>query len=503
MPKLLYAIENVITQMSDTEEKPKDQQPKGVFSNLMAEGDWLYSKAEYKKAISSYASALAIKPEDKTCYVGRSRCYLMIGQPQNALKDAEASLKEDKFFFKGLYQKAEALFCMGEFEFALVFYHRGKKLRPQMQEFRLGIQKAQEAIENSVGSPSVKLKIEGDLTFLQKDQENTQPIAAIQNLTKQKKKTTQKIPKSEKTTKQLLGEFYTDKKYLENLLKDEDLVKGKTKGGERLQDVIHGYLSYIDSCTEFRTQEKATGAQEKERKESQDSKRRKDAPLEPAPLLLESLDNIDAALTCGNTEGGLKKAQELMKTVQGWSEKEVPNKKEVLANLHSCIGNALMDLGDMDKAIQHHQKDLELAKECELPDAMCRALENIGRVYAQFGRFTQAIEFWEKVIPLTHGGLEQTWLFHEIGWCHLKLDRHQDARDYGVRSVAAANEIADEKWQMNANVLVAQSELKLGNFESSVSHFETALTQAKLQDDSSAMNAIQKALDEAKQHFPQ
>lgn len=91
---------------------------------------------------------------------------------------------------------------MGEFEFALVFYHRGKKLRPQMQEFRLGIQKAQEAIENSVGSkslfsfklnyshkfenpknltlsvalwrllgPSVKLKIEGDLTFLQKDQE--------------------------------------------------------------------------------------------------------------------------------------------------------------------------------------------------------------------------------------------------------------------------------------------------------------------------------------------
>lgn len=41
---------------------------------------------------------------------------------------------------------------MGEFEFALVFYHRGQKLRPQIQEFRLGIQKAQEAIENSVGS---------------------------------------------------------------------------------------------------------------------------------------------------------------------------------------------------------------------------------------------------------------------------------------------------------------------------------------------------------------
>lgn len=33
-----------------------------------------------------------------------------------------------------------------------MFYHRGNKLRPELQEFRLGIQKAQEAIDNAVGS---------------------------------------------------------------------------------------------------------------------------------------------------------------------------------------------------------------------------------------------------------------------------------------------------------------------------------------------------------------
>ena len=53
---------------------------------------------------------------------------------------------------QGLYQKAEALYYQGEFELALMFYHRGRKLRPELQEFRLGIQKAQEAIDNSVGS---------------------------------------------------------------------------------------------------------------------------------------------------------------------------------------------------------------------------------------------------------------------------------------------------------------------------------------------------------------
>lgn len=52
-----------------------------------------------------------------------------------------------------------------------------------------------------------------------------------------------------------------------------------------------------------------------------------------------------------------------MKIVQKWSEKEVPNKTEVLASLHSCIGNALMELGDMDRALHHHKKDLELAEQ--------------------------------------------------------------------------------------------------------------------------------------------
>ena len=38
---------------------------------------------------------------------------------------------------------------------ALVFYHRGQKLKPKREEFRLGIQKAQEAIDNSVGGNNV------------------------------------------------------------------------------------------------------------------------------------------------------------------------------------------------------------------------------------------------------------------------------------------------------------------------------------------------------------
>lgn len=43
-------------------------------------------------------------------------------------------------------------------------------------------------------------------------------------------------------------------------------------------------------------------------------------------------------LNTGVTEMGLKKAREVLKTVQGWSDKALPNKTEVLGNLYSYIG---------------------------------------------------------------------------------------------------------------------------------------------------------------------
>ena len=50
-----------------------------------------------------------------------------------------------------MFQKAEALYQLGDFEMALVFFHRGHRLRPELQELRMGIQKAEEAIKNSIG----------------------------------------------------------------------------------------------------------------------------------------------------------------------------------------------------------------------------------------------------------------------------------------------------------------------------------------------------------------
>ena len=53
--------------------------------------------------------------------------------------------------------------------------------------------------------------------------------------------------------------------------------------------------------------------------------------------------------------------------------------------------------------------------------------------------------------------LESTWLYHEIGRCHLELEHFVEARRYGEKSLANAEEAQDNEWQLNASVLIAQA----------------------------------------------
>ena len=91
-------------------------------------------------------------------------------------------------------------------------------------------------------------------------------------------------------------------------------------------------------------------------------------------------------------------------------------------------------------------------------EARSRALDNLGRLYAKRGEYTKAIDSWMEKLPLSKSALESTWLYHEIGRCHLELKYYQDAKEFGQKSLAAAEQADDKVWQLNATVLEAQAE---------------------------------------------
>ena len=68
-------------------------------------------------------------------------------------------------------------------------------------------------------------------------------------------------------------------------------------------------------------------------------------------------------------------------------------------------------------------------------------------------------------LPFCKSVLESTWLYHEIGRCHLELKYYQDAKEFGQKSLAAAEQADDKVWQLNATVLVGQAE---GKFQSEI-----------------------------------
>ncbi|XP_010584029.1 PREDICTED: tetratricopeptide repeat protein 25 [Haliaeetus leucocephalus] len=472
----------------------------------MAEGTLLCRRGEYGKALACFNNALKLRAGDKDCLVARSKCYLKLGDTENSLKDAEASLQNDKTFSKGLYQKAEILYTMGDFEFALVFYHRGYRLRPELQKFRLGIEKSQEAIVNCIGSPSsVKLENKEDLCFISRQAESKKANQKLQvKLTKDQKWTRKREPvRNPKTERQLLGELYADKAYLEKLLRDEDLMESSTKQGIKVADLVLSGISYLDTRSEFWQQQKPIYARVRERKLRQQRwmRDKKQKPAEVGRYIVKSMEDIEMLLTGDCPEESCKKAERVLKTIQGWSDDEVPNKNELIGNLHSCIGNAQLEMGQMEAALQSHKMDLEVARQNDLPDAVSRALDNIGRVYARIGKFQQAIDTWEEKIPMAKSSLEKTWLFHEIGQCYLELDKAEAAQNYGQKSLQSADEEGDVEWQLHATVLVAQAQVKLKDYRSAILNFEKALEKAKLIHNEDAQKAIISALDDVSKSF--
>jgi len=483
----------------------EEEGPKCSFSIYLAEGDALAKQGDYNKAIQAYSIALEIQPEDKNCLVARSRCHLKLGDADSALKDAETSLKDANDFVKGLFQKAEALYAMGDFEFALVHYHRGNKLRPELSEFRLGIQKAREAIDNSIGNPNtVKLTSKGDLSYFykyldEKAGKKGKPAArkkpaarpAFASSVSSEKQNT-KCLAGDKTVKQLLGELYEDREYLEKLLNDSRATK---QSDSTIKSLVSNGISYLDSRLDFWRQQQPLYSRKKKRIDHSNRNRIiKGIGSDPTNYVLRNLDDIDAALADGKPTESLQLGRACLKKVQ--QLENLPNKKEFVANLHSSIGCALLEIGNLDAALSEHKQDLIISNSIKSEEGKARALDNIGRTYARLSDYAEAIKYWEQRIPMPKTVLEGAWLYHELGRCCLELGNFKEAASYGEQSLDSATQASDDNWQINSSVLIAQAEVKLLNDEKALENFNRALNIAMVLEDKAVQDAISKAIED-------
>jgi hypothetical protein len=129
-----------------------------------------------------------------------------------------------------------------------------------------------EKIETSSSESATEANLR-ELASAQSKQNNQSPFSATTTTTSS---ATGDRRGSDKNTRQLLGELYVDKEYLEQLLNDKDFEHNPN---EQVKQLILDGLRYLESRTEFWHQQKPIYAR---RKESGGSKSKPTQNLTPA-----------------------------------------------------------------------------------------------------------------------------------------------------------------------------------------------------------------------------
>ncbi|KAJ3236920.1 Tetratricopeptide repeat protein 25 [Chytriomyces hyalinus] len=257
---------------------PKDVQ--ALYTVFHAEADKLAAGGLFTEAIDKYNRALKFHPNQLDCLVNRARCHMMMGDTPSSLKDVDQVLSLSPEFIRAVYQKAETLYARGDFEDALVLFHRGKKARPELVGFDIGIHKSIEAIRSAVvlldtakirrdmdeAARSKKIQSAGIVPGLPKKAAVTDRsggnnaanrkggvTAAAAAVAQSVKKDATQL----QVERNLIEELQDDKLFLQDMLEDARLMQACD--GE-IETLVRGGLEYIEKRVEFWRQGNPNGA---------------------------------------------------------------------------------------------------------------------------------------------------------------------------------------------------------------------------------------------------
>ncbi|CAH0558269.1 unnamed protein product [Brassicogethes aeneus] len=251
---------------------PEEAEP----ATFLALGKHEMRRGDFRISFNFISKALELNPFDKNALVARSKCLILMGRPEEALIDAETALKEDPKFLRAIYQKAEAMYYLGNFEHSLMYYHRGLHIRPDHEGFKLGVHKAQKAIENALGSgfggrvssgtTSIVGSLDSNPTSSGSSRSNSGSIQSTPKSRSSKISTPTTINNNNnnnnnsnnnvrklKSTKdsRLLRELGKDKEYLDSLINNPNIKCKFKENDDKIETCIKETMDYLNKRQEF------------------------------------------------------------------------------------------------------------------------------------------------------------------------------------------------------------------------------------------------------------
>ena len=146
------------------------------------------------------------------------------------------------------------------------------------------------------------------------------------------------------------------------------------------------------------------------------------------------------------------------------------------------LGNAYQRLGNFQKAVEYHEKDLKITKEVGDRAGVGTAYGNLGNAYQRLSNSQKAVEYHEKHLKITKEVGDRAGegtAYGNLGNAYQRLGNFQKAVEYHEKRLKIAKEVGDRAGEGTAYGNLGNAYQSLGNFQKAVEYHEKHLKITK------------------------
>ena len=160
------------------------------------------------------------------------------------------------------------------------------------------------------------------------------------------------------------------------------------------------------------------------------------------------------------------------------SKKEKKRKKEMMARIHSGLGNTCLDMMNMEMSIHHNEKAIELYTQLGEPGGIGMVNNNLARVYEEMGEYSKAIDRYRSGIKYCNesGSLRmEGWTMTNLASTLIENRRADDAKHYLDKASRILGNFTDPVAHSKLHCMYGKYHSALGQFRESEEHFQKSI----------------------------
>nr|XP_050854610.1 outer dynein arm-docking complex subunit 4-like [Vespula vulgaris] len=351
---------------------------------------------------------------------------------------ATNSIGNDRRFAQALHYEADQLYQKGDYETALVLYHRAAKVCPH------------------------------DSSHSTAARRTATMISSWQNPPKRLRKFLSKTKPESELTIALCPEVAAIK--AANVLRESPDFSS-----------VNEVLSYFDEHKNLWNRSSTTSSFSKLHLT------RSNAMLNRLRNVADTtLKKLEMAFHSGNVKASFQYAKELLAVSSGIGE---PKKYEVEAHRYLALTHVM--LGRHDRAVNNVAKMVYLAKISNDSVLISQSLLTLGKVHLSFDHLEAAARAWEHLSKNLKEPILRAWIHHEIGRCYLETGKFVKAFNMGNQTLEIAEDIGSNKWILHGKLLKAQTLVKLGRFAEALEELRICARISEEEGDTPTLSYIQ------------